>query len=84
MTPELQKYYEDRFSMMGHPGWASFCEQVKEMLEATNDLSACKDAETLFYRKGEVSIMKWILSLQDSFSRAYKDLQNEDSNNEDA
>lgn len=23
MTPELQKYYEDRFSMMATPGWGA-------------------------------------------------------------
>ncbi len=25
MTPELQKYYEDRFAMMATPGWRDLC-----------------------------------------------------------
>lgn len=79
MTPELQKYYEDRFSMMSQQGWKDLCDDVQEMLDATNDLSACKDAETLFFRKGEISIMKWILTLRDTSFKAYEDLNNEDA-----
>lgn len=79
MTPELQKYYEDRFSMMGHQGWKDLCDDIQEMLNATNDLSACKDAETLYYRKGEISIMKWILTLRETSFKAYEDLNNEDA-----
>ena len=31
MTPELQKYYEDRFSMMATPGWRDLIDDIEKI-----------------------------------------------------
>jgi hypothetical protein len=79
MTPELQLYYEQRLSMMGEPAWKDLMEDVEQMLSATNDLSAVQDEKTLHFRRGEISIMRWMLSLKDVSEQAYQQLKDEDA-----
>lgn len=75
MTPELQRYYEDRLSMTGSKAWADLMDDVKNMLDATNTLDAVTDEKTLHFKKGEVSIMRWMLSLKSISEEAYQELQ---------
>ena len=78
MTPELQAYYEKRLSMMGDTAWKQLMEDVTQMLDATNDLSSVPDEKTLHYRRGEISMMRWMLSLRDVSEQAYQQLKDED------
>lgn len=75
MTPELQRYYEDRLSMTGSKAWVDLMDDVKNMLDATNTLDAVTDEKTLHFKKGEVSIMRWMLSLKSISEEAYQELQ---------
>jgi hypothetical protein len=78
MTPELQRYYEERLSMMGSQGWVDLMEDVQEMLKATDTLSGVTP-ENVKFKQGEISIMKWLLTLKDTSIKAYEGLQNEDA-----
>lgn len=75
MTPELQKYYESRLSMMGDTAWKQLMEDVQIMLDATNDITPIHDEKTLHYRRGEISMMRWLLSLKDVSEQAYEQLK---------
>jgi len=74
MTPELQKYYEQRFSMMATPGWGDLMEDVDGMINALNNLSAVEDEKSLQFKKGELSILLWLKNLRQVSSDAYEDL----------
>jgi hypothetical protein len=73
MTPELQRYYEQRLSMMGEEAWKDLMFDVEQMLAATNDLSSVQDEKTLHFRRGEISIMRWLLSLQSVSEQVYEE-----------
>jgi hypothetical protein len=77
MDSQLQAYYEKRLSMMGDTAWKQLMEDVTQMLDATNDLSSVPDEKTLHYRRGEISMMRWMLSLKETSENAYKGLQDE-------
>jgi|LakMenE18May11ns_1017448.scaffolds.fasta_scaffold9921185_2 hypothetical protein len=79
MTPELQEYYELRLRMMGDRPWYQLMEDVEEMLKATNDISSIQDEKTLHFRRGEISMMRWMLSLRDVSEQAYQQLKDEDA-----
>ena len=79
MTPELQAYYERRLSMMGDPAWQDLMDDVREMLVATNRLDGVDTEKMLHFKKGEVSIMNWLLSLKDVSESAYQSLKDEDA-----
>lgn len=74
MTPELQKYYEERFSMMGTDGWKDLTIDIDNMIESLNNISVIPDEKTLMFRKGELSILTWLKTLKEVSERAYEEL----------
>lgn len=77
MTPELQKYYEERFSMFSQQGWVDLMEDVDKMLDSLNNISTIEDGNALQFRKGELSILLWVRNLKQISERAYEDLRAE-------
>jgi len=57
MTPELDKYYSNRFEMMGMDGWKDLIIDIDNMIESLNNISVIPDEKTLQFRKGELSIL---------------------------
>jgi crotonobetainyl-CoA:carnitine CoA-transferase CaiB-like acyl-CoA transferase len=74
MNPELEKYYEERFSTMSTDGWRDLMEDVEKMIEPLNNISTIADEKTLQYRKGELSILTWLKNLKQVSERAFEDL----------
>jgi len=79
MTPELQKYYEDRFSMMSLTGWTGLVDDAKEIFKAVNNLAAVTSETELFFRKGQLDILQWMLSLKEGSETAYEQLLSGDN-----
>lgn len=78
MEPHLQRYYENRLSMMATPAWDDLMKDVEDMLKATDTLSGVT-VDKLLFRQGEVSIMRWLLSLKSISEKSYEELNsNED------
>jgi hypothetical protein len=74
MNPELQRYYEERFSMMSTQGWIELMEDVDKMIEPLNNISTIADERSLQFRKGEYSILIWLKNLKQVSERAFEDL----------
>jgi crotonobetainyl-CoA:carnitine CoA-transferase CaiB-like acyl-CoA transferase len=74
MNPELQKYYEERFSMMSTQGWIELMEDVDKMIEPLNNIATIADEKSLQFRKGELSILIWLKNLKQVSERAFEDL----------
>ena len=74
MNPELEKYYEERFSMMSTQGWRELMEDVDKMIEPLNNISTIADEKSLQFRKGELSILIWLKNLKQVSERAFEDL----------
>lgn len=74
MNPELQKYYEERFSTMSTQGWIDLMEDVDKMIEPLNNISTISDEKSLQFRKGELSILIWLKNLKQVSERAFEDL----------
>ena len=74
MTPELDKYYSDRFSMMAMDGWKELTIDIDNMIESLNNISVIPDEKTLMFRKGELSILTWLKTLKEVSEKAYEEL----------
>jgi len=74
LTPELQRYYENRFSMMGSDGWKELMEDIDTMISALNNISVIPDEQSLQFKKGELSILTWLKNLKLVSERAYEEL----------
>ena len=73
----LQKYYEDRLSMCSTDAWKELMVDVKKMLDATDTLSSVTESHSLDFRKGEVSMMRWMLNIAEVSEQAYEEMKNE-------
>ena len=78
MDKELQKYYEDRFTMFTTKGWKDLLVDI-EKIKSSIKVEDIPDEKTLFARRGELRIMNWLLTLKNVSEQAYKDLDNEDT-----
>ena len=74
MNQDLQKYYENRFSMMSMEGWKDLTIDIDIMIESLNNLSVIPDEKTLMFKKGELSILTWLKTLKEVSERAYEEL----------
>ena len=74
MSPELDKYYSDRFSMMGSDGWKDLVEDIDSMIASLNNISVIPDEQSLQFKKGELSILTWLKTLKEVSERAYEEL----------
>jgi hypothetical protein len=74
MTPELQKYYEDRFDLMSRDGWKDLMEDIDNMINSLNNISTITDEKSLQFKKGELSILTWLKTLKQVSTQAYEEL----------
>jgi hypothetical protein len=74
MEKELQKYYEERFSMMGSIGWKDLTIDIESMIDSLNNISSITDEKTLHFRRGEMSILIWLKNLRGVSEQAYEEL----------
>ena len=74
VTPDLQRYYEDRFSMMGTDGWKDLIDDIDNMINSLNNISTIPDEKSLQFKKGELSILTWLKTLKQVSERAYEEL----------
>ena len=74
MAPELQKYYEDQFSMMATQGWEDLVEDFQKLKESINDIALTTDTQDLFLRKGQLDILDLILKRKETCEKVYEEL----------
>jgi len=74
MSPELEKYYTNRFDMMSNEGWKDLCADIDIMIESLNNLSVIPDGNALMFKKGELSILTWLKTLKEVSERAFEEL----------
>jgi hypothetical protein len=73
MSPELQKYYEDRLEMMSGSAWKQLIEDLEAMRKAYEDIRNC-DKNNIEFRKGQVDILDYMIGLRELSETAYEEL----------
>lgn len=78
MDKELQKYYEETFSMMSTQGWSFLLEDLEKLKQELENIRTVKDAQTLSYRQGQLDILDLILNRKKTCEEIYEQLQQEE------
>lgn len=68
----LIDYYERRLEMMGTLAWEELMEDINNMFNSTNNIMAIPDEKTLHFKRGEISMMNWFLSLKEMSELGYE------------
>lgn len=64
---------------MATTGWKQFIEDVQGIFDAVNKVAPIQSEIDLFFRKGQLDILQWVLTLKESSEQAYEVLQNDPS-----
>jgi hypothetical protein len=78
MTPELQQYYEETFSMMATEGWKYLIEDFNKLKQELENIRTVKDAQSLSYRQGQLDILDLILNRKRTCEEIYEQLMQEE------
>jgi hypothetical protein len=75
MDKDLQEYYEARFDMMSTKGWKDLMEDVDKMSVTYNNLFETSTIEDLYFKRGQIDILLWLLTLKETSETAWMELQ---------
>ena len=75
MDKELEKYYENQFDLFSKQGWKGFVNKAEELFDHYNDLESTSE-ELVKFRKGQLDILRWITSWENSVEETYENLKN--------
>lgn len=79
MAPDLQKFYDDAFSMMATQGWQDLMEDILKVKNSYDTLSSVTETHSLDFRRGQMDILNWLYGLKGSYEQTYKDLEEDSS-----
>lgn len=74
-----KKWYEDQFDLFSSPGYKALVEKAKEIAENLDTISGVSTAETLWYNKGQLVNLTWLIGWQSAVESSYRELTNEDA-----
>ena len=75
MDKSDENYYNDLQDMFMTAGWKELMKELSANALQINSVEATKDNEDMFFRKGQLNILSFILNLESTVDR----LQNEGS-----
>ena len=71
---QTKKFYRDRTDLVEQDGWRDLIEELKNLEELYNKLDSIESEKDLWFAKGQLSIIRQILSLEDTTKRAVEEL----------
>jgi len=77
MDKELQRYYEEAFSMMATQGWQDLMEDILRVKNSYDTISSVTETHPLDFRRGQMDILNWLYGLKGLYEKTYEELQTE-------
>jgi hypothetical protein len=75
---ETELYYNNYFDLFRTPGWAQFVEEFKQNANVINSVEHFKDADELFFKKGQLTVLAMIINLEAYINQGFKDASSTD------
>lgn len=66
MAKPDEQFLKDRLSMMESEGWLDLIEDLKKIEQSVVNLDTMNNQDDLFHAKGQLQIIRFILSLEDA------------------
>ena len=70
MDPEDEAYYNSYFDLF-QTGWKQIIEELTGNAAAINNVAVVKDVQDLHFRQGQLDILVYLLSFEDSITNGY-------------
>lgn len=77
MNREEQKVFEERLEMFNSDAWKLLAEEIEMQEEGINDPQILNSVEELWYVKGQLTVMRWLLTLPHATELQYEEILSE-------
>jgi len=74
ITERDRKFYNDRISLTEQDGWLDLIEEFNNLEQLYNNLDSIESKKDLWFNKGQLSILRQILSLEETTKVAMEEL----------
>ncbi len=79
MSQEDLEFYERRFDLFALKGWTDLVEDFEQLKNNLVDIAQISTEQDLWYRKGQVEMINYLIQLKTLTEQAYEELINEDT-----
>lgn len=80
MDREAEKYYAAFKDMFSTEGWKILQDEIKANALQINSVEAAKDNDDMFFRKGQLNVIAYIVNLETTIEHMVTDGNQEGSN----
>ncbi|MDP6584360.1 MAG: hypothetical protein QF535_06865 [Anaerolineales bacterium] len=71
---QTKQFYRDRTDLVEQDGWRDLIEELSNLEKIYNNLDSIESERDLWFAKGQLSILRQVLSLEDTTRRAVEEL----------
>jgi|TARA_R110000765_G_scaffold183458_1_gene289402 hypothetical protein len=79
MAKTDEKFLEDRLGMMETEGWLDLVQDIKNLEESIVNLDSINSEQDLWFIKGQLRLINFIISLENATNLALEELQDGNS-----
>ena len=73
MDQETQQYYDAYFSLFITDGWKQLVQEFTDNAIQINSVEAAKDANDMYFRKGQLNVLAHLLNLETIVKTNYEE-----------
>lgn len=73
MDQETQQYYDAYFSLFITDGWKQLIKEFANNALAINSVEATKDANDMYFRKGQLNVLAHLLNMENIVTTNYEE-----------
>ncbi len=78
MTKEDEEYYSMFFDMFRSDAWKQLVLELQGNASSINSVEATKDTNDMYFRKGQINVLAYIINLETSTIANYEELTGSD------
>jgi len=74
ISTEDKQFYHNRLNLIEQDGWRELVQELKTLEDLTNNLDSVESEKDLWFARGQLSILRQIIGLEDTTKAAAEEL----------
>ena len=74
LTQEDKQFYHNRINLFEQDGWRELVQELKTLKDITNNLDSVESEKDLWFARGQLSILRQMIGLEDTTKAAAEEL----------
>ena len=74
LTQEDKQFYHNRLNLIEQDGWRELVQELKTLEDLTNNLDSVESEKDLWFARGQLSILRQVIGLEETTKAAAEEL----------